>query len=279
MCAVLQVSRSGYYAWRRRPDSRRAPANRTLVERMRQLHAQTKERYGAVKLWRALSALGVACGRHRVARLRRLHGVVARRVRRFRTVLEQHQFAPPAPNRLQQVFVASAPNRIWAGDLTAIATRAGWLYLAVLLDLYSRRVIGWAMSATPDKQVAVRALRMAVERRQPPPGLIHHTDQGALYTSVAYQRLVEQTGLVASMSRKGNCYDNAVVESFFSTLKNELVHERDYHTRDDARAEVFEFIEVFYNRQRLHQTLGYVSPVQFETHNPVPLRGCLRNRG
>jgi len=279
MCAVLQVSRSGYYAWRRRPDSRRAQANRTLVERMRQLHAQTKERYGAVKLWRALSALGVACGRHRVARLRRLHGVVARRVRRFRTVLEPHQFAPPAPNRLQQVFVASAPNRIWAGDLTAIATRAGWLYLAVLLDLYSRRVIGWAMSATPDKQVAVRALRMAVERRQPPPGLIHHTDQGALYTSVAYQRLVEQTGLVASMSRKGNCYDNAVVESFFSTLKNELVHERDYHTRDDARAEVFEFIEVFYNRQRLHQTLGYVSPVQFETHNPVPLRGCLRNRG
>lgn len=278
-CAVLQVSRSGYYAWRRRPDSRRAQANRTLVERMRQLHAQTKERYGAVKLWRALSALGVACGRHRVARLRRLHGLVARRVRRFRTVLEQHQFAPPAPNRLQQVFVASAPNRIWAGDLTAIATRAGWLYLAVLLDLYSRRVIGWAMSATPDKQVAVRALRMAVERRQPPPGLIHHTDQGALYTSVAYQRLVEQTGLVASMSRKGNCYDNAVVESFFSTLKNELVHERDYHTRDDARAEVFEFIEVFYNRQRLHQTLGYVSPVQFETHNPVPLRGCLRNRG
>jgi len=279
MCAVLQVSRSGYYAWRRRPDSRRAQANRTLVERMRQLHAQTKERYGAVKLWRALSALGVACGRHRVARLRRLHGLVARRVRRFRTVLEQHQFAPPAPNRLQQVFVASAPNRIWAGDLTAIATRAGWLYLAVLLDLYSRRVIGWAMSATPDKQVAVRALRMAVERRQPPPGLIHHTDQGALYTSVAYQRLVEQTGLVASMSRKGNCYDNAVVESFFSTLKNELVHERDYHTRDDARAEVFEFIEVFYNRQRLHQTLGYVSPVQFETHNPAPLRGCLRNRG
>ena len=278
-CAVLQVSRSGYYAWRRRPDSRRAQANRTLVERMRQLHAQTKERYGAVKLWRALSALGVACGRHRVARLRRLHGLVARRVRRFRTVLEPHQFAPPAPNRLQQVFVASAPNRIWAGDLTAIATRAGWLYLAVLLDLYSRRVIGWAMSATPDKQVAVRALRMAVERRQPPPGLIHHTDQGALYTSVAYQRLVEQTGLVASMSRKGNCYDNAVVESFFSTLKNELVHERDYHTRDDARAEVFEFIEVFYNRQRLHQTLGYVSPVQFETHNPVPLRGCLRNRG
>jgi transposase InsO family protein len=246
---------------------------------MRQLHAQTKERYGAVKLWRALTAEGLACGRHRVARLRRVHGLVARRVRRFRLVVERHQFAPPAPNHLQQVFTAPAPNRIWAGDLTAIATRAGWLYLAVVLDLYSRRVIGWAMSATPDKQVAIAALQMALARRQPAPGLIHHTDQGALYTSGAYQQVLTQQGLVASMSRKGNCYDNAVVESFFSTLKNELVHDRDYHTREEARAEVFEFIEVFYNRQRLHQTLGYVSPVQFETHNSVPLRGCPRNRG
>jgi len=279
MCGVLQVSRSGYYAWRRRSESRRGRANGVLVEQMRQLHTQTRERYGAVKLWHALTAAGIRCGRHRVARLRRLHGLVARRTRRFRVLVEHHQFAPPAPNRLQSGLTVPAANRIWAGDLTAIATRAGWLYLAVLLDLYSRRVIGWAMSATPDKQVALRALRMAIERRQPPPGLIHHTDQGALYTRVAYQRLVEQTGLVASMSRKGNRYDNAVAESFFSTLKNELVHERDYHTQEEARAEVFEFIEVFYNRQRLHQSLGYVSPVQFETHHPVPLRGCLRNRG
>ena len=279
MCGVLQVSRSGYYAWRRRPTSRRAQANQRLVARMRQLHAQTKERYGAEKLWHALTAMGVACGRHRVARLRRAHGLIARRIRRFRVVVEWHQFAPPAPNRLQQCFVAPAANRIWAGDLTAIATRAGWLYLAVLLDLYSRRVIGWAMSATPDKHVAVAALQMAVDQRQPPPGVIHHTDQGALYTSGAYQQLLTQQGLVASMSRKGNCYDNAVVESFFSTLKNELVHDRDYHTREEARAEVFAFIEVFYNRQRLHQSLGYVSPVQFETHHPVPLRGCPRNRG
>ena len=279
LCAVLRVSRSGYYGWRRRPESRRARANRVLVERIRQLHTQTKERYGAIKLWRALTASGVACGRHRVARLRRAHGLQARRARRFRLVVEPHQFAPPAPNHVQQVFTAPAPNRIWAGDLTAIATRAGWLYLAVLLDLYSRRVIGWAMSATPDKQVAVAALQMAVAQRQPAPGVIHHTDQGALYTSGAYQQVLAQQGLVASMSRKGNCYDNAVVESFFSTLKNELVHDRDYHTREEARAEVFEFIEVFYNRQRLHQSLGYVSPVQFETHHPVPLRGCPRNRG
>jgi putative transposase len=264
LCQTLGVSRSGYYAWRRRPASPRTRANARLVGQMQQLHRQTKERYGAVKLWRALLASGVACGRHRVARLRRQYGLMARRVRRFRVVIEHHQFAPPAPNRLQQVFVAPAPNRIWAGDLTAIATRAGWVYLAVIRDLYSRRVIGWAMSPRPDQHVALTALQMAMTHRRPRPGLIHHTDQGATYTSVAYQRQLVQTGLVASMSRKGNCYDNAVVESFFSTLKNELVHERDYHTREEAQAEVFEFIEVFYNRQRLHQTLGYVSPVQFE---------------
>ena len=224
LCQTLGVSRSGYYAWRRRPVSGRARANTRLVAQMWQLHRQMKERYGAVKLWRALVASGVPCSRHRVARLRRVHGLEARRTRRFRMVIEQHQFAPPAPNRLHQVFAAPAPNRVWAGDLTAIATRAGWVYLAVLLDLYSRRVIGWAMSPRPDQHVALAALHMAMTHRCPRPGLIHHTDQGATYTSVAYQRRLTQTGLVASMSRKGNCYDNAVVESFFSTLKNELVH-------------------------------------------------------
>ena len=181
--------------------------------------------------------------------------------------------------RLHQVFVAPAMNRIWVGDLTAIATRSGWLYLAVLLDLYSRRVIGWAMSAKPDQHLAIEALQMALVSRRPHQGLMHHTDQGATYTSVAYQQRLTEHGIAASMSRKGNCYDNAVAESFFSTLKNDLVHERDYQTREEARAEIFEFIEVSYNRQQLHQTLGYVSPEQFETQNPVPLRGCLRNRG
>jgi putative transposase len=279
LCAVLGVSRSGYYAWRRRPASARTRANAQLLEQLQQLHRQTKARYGAVKMWHALLAAGVLCGRHRVARLRRLHGLEARRTRRFRMVVEQHQFAPPAPNRLRQVFVAPAVNRVWVGDLTAIATRSGWLYLAVLRDLYSRRVIGWAMSAKPDQHLAIEALRMALVSRRPHQGLIHHTDQGATYTSVAYQHRLAEHGIAASMSRKGNCYDNAVAESFFSTLKNELVHERDYHTREEARAEIFEFIEVFYSRQRLHQTLGYVSPEQFETQNPVPLRGCLRNRG
>lgn len=171
---------------------------------------------------------------------------------------------PPAPNRLQQVFVAAAPNRIWAGDLTAIATQAGWVNLTVLLDLYSRRVIGWAMSAKPNQQVALQALHMAMAQQRPAPGLIHHTEQGALYTSGAYQRLLAQRGLIPSMSRKGNCFDNAGVETFFRTLKNELVHHQTFHTRDEAHTAVFEFIEVFSNRQRLHQTLGYISPMQFE---------------
>lgn len=264
LCRALGVSRSGYYAWRQRPLSARAAANTRLLEQIQQLHRQTKARYGAVKLWRALQLAGVRCGRHRVARLRRQHGLMAQRIRRFRVMSERHEFAPPAPNRLQQVFVAPAVNRIWAGDLTAIATRAGWLYLAVLLDLYSRRVIGWAMSVKPDQHVALQALHMALAHRRPRPGLIHHSDQGALYTSVAYQRLLAQRRVIPSMSRKGNCFDNAVVESFFSTLKNELVHEQRFHTHEDAQAAVFEFIEVFYNRQRLHQTLGYVSPMQFE---------------
>lgn len=273
LCRVVGVSRSGYYAWRRRPVSARAAANIHLLVQMQRLHLRTKQRYGAVKLWRALRLAGILCGRHRVARLRRQHGLMAQRVRRFRMMSERHEFAPPAPNRLQQIFVAPAANRIWAGDLTAIATRAGWLYLAVLLDLYSRRVIGWAMSAKPDQQVALQALQMALAHRRPRPGLIHHTDQGALYTSAAYQHLLAQRGLIPSMSRKGNCFDNAVVESFFSTLKNELVHEQTFHTREDAQAAVFEFIEVFYNRQRLHQTLGYISPMQFEAV-PCTLTRC-----
>lgn len=279
LCQALGVSRSGYYAWRRRPASARKRANAQVLEHLQRLHRQTKARYGAVKMWHALLAAGIVCGRHRVARLRRLHGLEARRTRRFRMVVEPHQFAPPAPNRLHQVFVAPAANQIWVGDLTAIATRSGWLYLAVLLDLYSRRVIGWAMGAKPDQHLALEALQMALVSRRPHQGLLHHTDQGATYTSVAYQHRLAEHGIAASMSRKGNCYDNAVAERFFSTLKNDLVHERDYHTREEARAEIFEFIEVFYNRQRLHQTLGYVSPEQFERQNPVPLRGCLRNRG
>ncbi len=162
------------------------------------------------------------------------------------------------------------PNRVWVGDITAIPTRTGWLYLAVVLDLYSRRVVGWAMQARADRALATDALTMALRHRHPQPGLIHHTDQGCQYAATAYRQVLAYHGVVASMSRRGNCYDNAVAESFFSTLKNELVHDRTFQTRDEARSQVFEFIEVFYNRQRLHQTLGYVSPAAFEARRDVP---------
>lgn len=270
MCGVLQVSRSGFYEWLTRPLSPRDHADRHLGTQIVRLHQHTRRVYGAVKLWHALNAAGIACGKHRVARLRRRHGIEALRQRRFRVMVAHQHRPPPAPNTLQQTFLAPGPNRIWVGDLTAIATRAGWLHVAVVLDLYSRRVIGWAMSAKSDQQLAVAALGMALQRRHPAPGLIHHTDQGCQYAAAVYREILTAQGLVPSMSRRGNCYDNAVAESFFSTLKNELIHERTFRTREEARADIFEFIEVFYNRQRIHQTLGYVSPVQFETNHGVP---------
>jgi len=270
LCAALSVSRSGYYAWRIRPESRRAQGDRALLAAIQRVHTQTRARYGAVKTWRALARVGVVCGRERVARLRRQHGIVAQRTRRFRVMTEHHHWAPPAPNRLMRGLYPPQLNRVWAGDLTAIPTRAGWLHLAVVLDLCSRRVVGWAMSATADRTTVIQALRMALGRRQPRPGLVHHTDQGVQYTSPLYRALLAHHGLIPSMSRKGNCYDNAAVESFFSTLKNELIHDRQYQTRDVARAEIFEYLEVFYNRQRLHQSLGYVSPEEFEARQHVP---------
>lgn len=270
MCAVLQVSRSGFYEWLTRPLSARHHADRHLGSQILRWHLHTRRVYGAVKLWRALNAGGIACGKHRVARLRRLHGLEALRRRRFRVMREHHQLPPPAPNHLQHARPVPALNRVWVGDITAIATRAGCVYLAMVLDLYSRRVVGWAMSARADRHLATHALTMALLRRQPAPGLIHHTDQGCQYAASTYRELLGRHGIVPSMSRRGNCYDNAVAESFFSTLKNELIHERTFQCQAEAHSAVFEFIEVFYNRQRIHQTLGYVSPVQFETNHGVP---------
>jgi putative transposase len=234
MCAVLGVSRSGYYEWRDRPESRRTIEDRQLLQRIRAVHLQSREAYGAYKTWRVLRAKGVVCGRHRVARLRRQNGIEARRKRRFRVVVEHHKLALPAPNRLARRFRVDQPDRFWAGDMTVIPTGAGWLHLAVLLDLYSRRVVGWAMGNERSQALSLAALRMAKLRA------------------------------IASMSRKGNAYDNAVVESFFGNLKNELVHHRTFATRDQARAEIFDYIEVFYNRQRAHATLQYMSPVDYE---------------
>lgn len=268
LCAAVGVSRSGYYAGRRRPESRRAQANRTLLLQIRRLHAESREAYGAVKTWRTLNDEGVPCGRHRVRRLRRIHGIEARRMQRFRAAYAARNSEPSAPNHLDRQFAVAVPNRVWAGDITFIPTRRGWLYLAVLLDLYSRRVVGWAMSERPDGQLVLDALAMAIAQRRPSPGLIHHTDQGIQYASRLYRSRLQTQGMRPSMSRKGNCYDNAVVESFFSSLKNEWVFHQTFFDRDQARAALFDYIELFYNRQRRHAALDYQSPVQFEERRP-----------
>lgn len=264
MCSVLGVSRSGYYDWRDRSPSRRALEDERLLVHIRRVHLQFRRAYGAVKTWRELNGLAIACGKHRVARLRRRDGIEAQRKRRFRLTVEHHQTAPAAPNLLRRQFDPMQPNRIWVGDVTFIRTREGFLYLAVLLDLYARNVVGWSMHEHPNLDLVLGALEMALEHRCPSPGLIHHTDQGVLYAAHRYRARMHEHGIMPSMSRRGNCYDNAVAESFFSNLKNELVHHVQFETRDQARTEIFDYIEVFYNRQRRHQTLGYLSPAQFE---------------
>jgi transposase InsO family protein len=269
LCRLLSVSRSGYYDWVERAESERVRRDRQLLDEIQRVHEASRQAYGAVKTWRALLSQGIACGKHRVARLRKQAGIEARRKRRFRITVEHHYSAPAAPNLIKQRFQAARPDRIWVGDMTVIRTREGFLHLAVLLDLYSRKVVGWAMSARPTLAVALNALRMALIHRQPHPGLIHHTDRGQLYRARAYLETLGAHEVSASMSAKGNTYDNAVAESFFSNMKNELVHHCDFRSREQARMAIFEYIECFYNPQRLHQTLGYVSPVQFEMMNGV----------
>jgi putative transposase len=213
---------------------------------------------------RVLNTHGVVCGKHRVARLRRQHDLRSKRRRRWLRTRSTYQRDPIAPRLITWPFKAPQGNRVWVTDITFVPTREGWLYLAVVLELCSRRVVGWAMSHKADHALVRDALRMAITRCKPPQGVIHHSDQGSQYTSKAYQALLKQHGLMASMSRKGMPYDNAVVESFFSNLKHELIHHESFHTREEARTKLFDYIEVFYNRQRLHSALGYRSPMEYE---------------
>jgi putative transposase len=265
MCKVLQISRSGYYDWAGREESKRSQQDRVLLKEIRKIHQETKEAYGATKTWWTLKQSGTICGKHRVARLRREAGIEALRKRKFRLGSKARNTAPAAPNLLRWPFKAALPDQIWVSDVTFIPTRAGWLYLAVMIDLHTRLVIGWSMKDRPNQELVNEALMMAVEQRRPKPGLIHHSDQGILYSSGRYMALLEKYGMLRSMSGKGNCYDNAVAESFFSSLKNELVHHRDYKTRDEARTEIFEYIELFYNRKRLHQSLNYQPPMKYKS--------------
>jgi len=270
MSRLLNVSPSGFYAWRKRPESARSRSDRALVVDIKAAHRASRGNYGSPRVRRALVAQGHKVGRDRVARLMRENDLRGKRRRRFRNTTQSKHSHPVAPNVLERQFTAERPNAAWVGDITYVWTLEGWLYLSVILDLYTRRVVGWAMSKRIDQALTLRALEMALRACEPEPGLIHHTDRGSQYAANDYQKSLTARGIICSMSRKGNCWDNAVAESFFATLKVEFVHESLFRTRAQATSEIFEYIEVFYNRERRHSFLGYVSPLEFE-NNHVPL--------
>jgi putative transposase len=267
LCDTLEVSRSGYYAWSGRTPSRRAEANATLRATIRQIHAASLGTYGSPRIKRALDRVGPPVGHNRIARLMREERLQGRNRRRFRVRTTDSNHAEPiAPNLLAQVPAPSQPNQAWVTDITYIETGEGWLYLAGVLDLFSRRLVGWAMGSSLDTALPLAALLMALRQRQPRPGLIHHSDRGVQYASKSYRACLAQHRLTASMSRTGSCYDNATMESFWSTLKHELVYRRRFDTRQEATTAIFAYIESFYNRRRLHSSLGYRSPLDFESN-------------
>jgi transposase InsO family protein len=264
MCRVLRVSRSGYYAWKRAPEPPRTAETRRLDEAIRRIFDDHRGRYGAPRIARDLQAEGWQVSRQRVARRMRALGLRARAAWRYKATTQSKHALPVAPNRLEQDFTAPAPNQTWVSDITYLWTGEGWLYLAVVLDLYSRAVVGWSMAERITRELVMSALTMAVFRRHPAPGVIIHSDRGSQYAALDYQALLNQHGFLCSMSKKGDCYDNAAMESFFHTLKVEQVHGARYQTREEARADMFEYIETYYNRKRRHSTLNYQSPWDFE---------------
>ena len=265
MCGVLQVSRSGYYKWKQSRPSKRALEDLQLVEVIRAVHRVSDRSYGSPRIYRELRGLGVRCGRHRIARLMR---AAQMRPRRRRRPPAHPVDRTPLPHRLQRRFRVPALNQAWAADLTYIRTHEGWLFLAVVLDLASRRIVGWSMGAAPDASLTEAALVMALRQRRPPAGLLHHSDRGIHYTCARYRHALTMHGIEASFSRLANCWDNAVVESFFKSLKTERVQHRTYRSRHEARQDLFEYIEVWYNRKRRHSSLGYLSPAEFEQRLP-----------
>lgn len=265
MCSVLQVSASGYYAWRGRPESARAKANRALLEDIRRVHTGSRRRYGSPRVHASLQAEGKRVGCNRVARLMHAHGIQAHRKRSFRKTTDSNHDFPPAPNLLAREFSSAvAPNQVWLADMTYIATGEGWLYLAAVLDLFSRKIVGWAMSETMPQELTLAALHMAITNRQPGPGLLHHSDRGSQYAAHAYRRVLDEHAMQCSMSRKGNCWDNAPMESFFGSLKTELDSDSPFETRQAARTALFRSIEGWHNRQRLHSSIGYITPINKE---------------
>lgn len=267
MCRALQVSRSGFYAWAKREPKSCTPEEQRLRVEIRSIHRKSGRTYGSPRVHQELRRRGIGCSRKRIERLMREDGIRAKKKRRFRVTTDSNHSRPVAPNLLERHFSVEeigGVDRIWAGDITYVPTREGWLYLAVLLDLASRRVVGWSMKNSLEAALATDALQMALWSRRPARGLLHHSDRGVQYACEAYQEILSQHGITCSMSRRGDCYDNAVTESFFASLEWELIQDSDWHTREEAKRAIFEYIEVWYNRRRRHSSLGYCSPVEYE---------------
>ena len=270
MCDVLNVSRSGYYNWRNRSASQREMADAEFIELIKQIFADSRQTYGYESIWRKLQDDGVPCGKHRTRRLMRQESLVVKQTKRYKRTTKANPDHQPAPNVLDGNFEAECPDSKWCADITYIPTQEGWLYLAVILDLFSRRIVGWAMNARMTQQLVIDALQMALRQRQPVGPLVHHSDRGSQYTGHAFQKLLTDNAITPSMSGRGNCYDNAPAESFFGTLKTELVHHAVYRTRQEAMTDIFFYIEGFYNRTRRHTALAFLSPAEFEAmHVPA----------
>ena len=264
LCRVLGVSSSGYYAWCDRPLSMRARTDQALLDQIQAIHERSRGTYGAPRIHAELQAQGVRCGRKRVARLMREANLMGAQRRRYRGTTRQDRQAVPAPDLVQRDFTASAPDRLWVADITYVATGEGWLYLATVLDAWSRRIVGWAMGDTLRTELVVDALNMAVWNRRPAAGVVHHSDRGAQYTSLTFSRRCRDAGLTPSMGSIGDAYDNALAEAFFASLETELLMRHRFATRKAARLALFDYIEAFYNSHRRHSALGYLSPAEFE---------------
>lgn len=263
MCRVLSVSKSGYYTWLKRPPSKRETENRRLAIEIQAAHRRTRGLFGPHRLKRELLSHGIKIGIYRIRRIRKELGLRCKQVKRFRATTDSKHSFPVADNLLNQNFTGDAPNRVWVSDITYISTKEGWLYLVTHKDLFNGEIVGYAMDSRMTQELVKRSLLMGINKRKPQPGLIHHSDRGSQYCANSYQKLLKFFNIIPSMSRKGNPYDNAPMESFFGTLKNELIYHNRYATRKEAIKNITEYIEVFYNRQRLQQRLNYLSPVEF----------------
>lgn len=279
MCQILDVSRSGYYNWSKRSLSQREQENNILKQKIAQIYWQSRGTYGSPRIHKQLSKEGIKCSKKRVERLMREQGLKARQKRKFKNTTDSNHDLPIKRNILNRQFKVSQPNKVWVSDITYIYTKEGWLYLAIIIDLYGRKVVGWSMNERITKELVLEALEMAINRRKPARGLIFHSDRGSQYASHEFQRMLWEHGFISSMSRKGNCWDNAVSESFFSTLKTELIYQNQYESRGEAKRDIFQYIEIFYNRFRLHSALGYKSPEEYENERKTPKLCVLFNGG